>query len=44
MIKRNELKEMLDRRLPHNWCAQDWRKDANGRLVRYVDWRKPSAR
>ena len=45
IITRRELKQMLDRRIPRSWSGQDWRKNADGRIVRYVDWlRRPSGK
>jgi len=40
MITQLELKQMLDRLLPARWCAWDWRRLANGRVVRFIDWRE----
>lgn len=39
MITRNELMDVLRRREPEAWIKADWRK-VNGRIVRFVDWRK----
>jgi len=43
MISRNELKALLDRLSPSRWCATDFRRLADGRLVRFVAWRKGGA-
>ena len=40
MITRNELIDVLRRREPEAWCKSDFRKLADGRVVRFVDWRK----
>lgn len=40
MITRQELMMMLERRLPSAWRLSDFRKLADGRVVRFVDWRK----
>ncbi len=40
MIKRHELMEMLKRIEPTAWCKSDFRKLADGRVVRFVEWRK----
>ena len=43
MITRKELMAVLDRLAPRRWCAMDWRRLADGRLVRFVAWRKGGA-
>ena len=40
MIKRHELMEMLKRIEPEAWCKSDFRKLADGRVVRFVEWRR----
>jgi hypothetical protein len=39
MIKRHELMEMLKRIEPTAWCKSDFRKLADGRVARFVDWK-----
>ena len=40
MIKRHELMEILKRTEPTARCKSDFRKLADGRVVRFVEWRK----
>jgi hypothetical protein len=40
MITQSDLKAILDGLSPSRWCAWDWRKLADGRVVRFVNWRK----
>ena len=42
MITQKELKPALDRLEP--WKRPDWRKLANGRIVRFVDWKRLASR
>lgn len=40
MIKQPELLALLRRLLSRSPFMSDWRKLSNGRLVRFIDWRK----
>ena len=40
MIKNEQLRELLEKREPHNPRRTDWRKMPNGRIVRFIDWEK----
>lgn len=39
-ITREQLREVLLRKLERNPAPSDWRKNSAGRIVRYIDWRK----
>lgn len=41
MITQRELLAILGRLSPSRWCAYDFRRLADGRVVRFVEWRKP---
>jgi hypothetical protein len=43
MITREQVKGILDRLSPSAWCAYDFRRIADGRVVRFVAWRKRGA-
>ena len=42
MITAEQLRKMLDDLKP--WRETDWRKLSNGRIVRFVDWKRLAAR
>jgi len=42
MITAEQLRAMLDDLEP--WRGTDWRKLSNGRIVRFVDWKRLAAR
>ena len=42
MIKAKQLRKMLENLEP--WRESDWRKLPNGRIVRFVDWKRLAAR
>ena len=42
MITAEQLRKMLDDAEP--WRGSDWRKLPNGRIVRFVDWKRLAAR
>ena len=42
MITAEQLRKMLDDLEP--WRGNDWRKLPNGRIVRFVDWKRLAAR
>lgn len=44
MITAEQLRKMLDDLEPWHWRATDWRKLSNGRIVRFVDWKRLAAR
>ena len=37
-VTQKQLKTALDRIAPRQWRATDWRKLANGFVVRFVNW------
>lgn len=43
-ITQDKLKTALDRLAPWHPRATDWRKLSNGRIVRFVDWRRIASR
>lgn len=40
MIQRQELMDVLRRLEPGAWCKSDFRKLADGRVVRFANWKK----
>ena len=42
MIKVKQLRKMLDDVEP--WRGSDWRKLPNGRIAKFVDWKRLAAR
>ena len=44
MITQSELLAMLERRVPWHWRMTDWRKLPNGRIARFVDWKRKAVR
>jgi hypothetical protein len=44
MITREQLKAILDRLSPSAWCAYDFRRIADGRVVRFVRYGRSEVR